>query len=69
MTASTARVLLTGLWLAGHSISVSAADPTLPIGHVEGQPLAANVLRVLEALQFLGSPLPAERTAAIHPCL
>lgn len=36
-----------------------AADP-LPIGDVDGQPLAANVKRVIEALQFLGSPLPAD---------
>jgi hypothetical protein len=32
---------------------------------VEGQPLAANAERLLQALEFLGSPLPAERTAAI----
>ena len=36
-----------------------AADP-LPIGDVDGQPLAANVKRVIEALQFLGSPLPGD---------
>ena len=27
---------------------------------VEGQPLAANIQRVVEALDFLGAPLPAE---------
>ena len=40
-----------------------AAEPqvaSLPIGEVDGQPLAANVKRVIEALQFLGSPLPAD---------
>ncbi len=39
-----------------------AAEPavTLPIGDVDGQPLAANVKRVVEALQFLGSPLPVD---------
>src|SRR5437870_11024206 len=32
---------------------------------VEGQPLAANVQRLMEALQFVGSPLPAETVAAL----
>src|SRR6266852_33420 len=32
---------------------------------VEGQPLAANVQRLMEALQFLGAPLPAETAAAL----
>ena len=27
---------------------------------VEGQPLSANIVRILQALQFLGSPLPEE---------
>jgi hypothetical protein len=33
---------------------------------VEGQPLAANVTRLLQALEFLGAPLPAETTTAIQ---
>jgi hypothetical protein len=34
---------------------------------VEGQPLAANVNRLLQALDFLGTPLPKEKkTAALH---
>jgi hypothetical protein len=33
---------------------------------VEGQPLAANASRLLEALQFLGAPLPAETTTALQ---
>jgi hypothetical protein len=33
---------------------------------VEGQPLAANVERVVDALQFLGSPLPAETVTALR---
>ena len=28
---------------------------------VEGQPLAANISRVLQTLEFLGAPLPGER--------
>ncbi len=30
------------------------------IAEVEGQPLAANVLRVIDALEYLGSPLPRD---------
>lgn len=39
-----------------------ATEPTasLPIGEVDGQPLAANVKRIIEAMQFLGSPLPRD---------
>ncbi|MBI4584882.1 MAG: hypothetical protein HY717_12785 [Planctomycetes bacterium] len=33
---------------------------------VEGQPLAANVRRLLEALEFLGSPLPAATAAELR---
>src|SRR5438128_11976125 len=33
---------------------------------VEGQPLAANVGRILDALQFLGSPLPDETTQSLR---
>src|SRR5262245_54123734 len=32
---------------------------------VEGQPLAANVERVVRALESLGAPLPAETAAAL----
>src|SRR3954454_13277972 len=32
---------------------------------VEGQPLAANVDRVVQALEFLGAPLPGETAAAL----
>src|SRR5262245_26374629 len=38
----------------------SAAE--VPVVVVEGQPLAANVLRVMDALNYLGSPL-SEQTA------
>jgi hypothetical protein len=36
---------------------------------VEGQPLAANVRRVQEALAFLGAPLPSELTGALESVL
>ena len=45
---------------------VSLAADALPIGDVDGQPLAANVKRVIEALQFLGSPLPAEEIEKLN---
>ena len=32
---------------------------------VEGQPLAANVERLQQALEFLGAPLPADVQAAL----
>ncbi len=37
-----------------------ALPAQLPIAEVEGQPLAANVLRLLTALDYLGRPLPNE---------
>src|SRR5437762_4194289 len=39
------------------------AEDTLPVISVEGQPLAANVRRVIQALEQLGHSLPAEATA------
>lgn len=48
-------VILIGLMLS----NVSRADD-VERAAVEGQPLAANVTRVIEALTFLGSPLPDE---------
>lgn len=41
-----------------------AADPP-PVVKEEGQPVAANVERVLSALDFLGTPLPKETHAAV----
>ncbi len=37
--------------------SSPAVAQTPPVVHVEGQPLAANVSRLLQALEFLGTPL------------
>jgi len=43
-----------------------ASAQQLPVvGTVEHQPLAAQVSRLLEALQFLGEPLPADETAQL----
>ncbi|MCO6458346.1 MAG: CehA/McbA family metallohydrolase [Pirellulaceae bacterium] len=54
--AKSRTILLTWfvLCLAGVA-GVRAAE--LPVAEVEGQPLAANVTRLLEALRFLGAPL------------
>src|SRR6185437_7880933 len=35
------------------------------VSKVEGQPLAANVTRVVESLEFLGAPLPKELIAQL----
>src|SRR5689334_13646689 len=40
--------------------AIATADDVLPVVSVEGQPLAANVRRVIQAMQLLGAPLPAE---------
>lgn len=45
------------------SAPVAAAD--VPVAEVEGQPLAANARRLLQALEFLGAPLAADETQKI----
>ena len=40
----------------------AAGVPAVP---VEGQPLAANIQRVVEALNYLGAPLPADLRDAL----
>ena len=52
-------LLLSGLFLIPQF--TFAADPPL-IADVEGQPLAANVERLLQALDFLGTKLPEQTT-------
>jgi hypothetical protein len=43
------------------------AQPQLPQPvPVEGQPLGANVVRLLEAMKFLGNPLPADTAQALQ---
>jgi hypothetical protein len=48
--------------LALASLLASARAQSVP---VEGQPLASNVTRLLQALETLGTPLPADKTAAL----
>jgi hypothetical protein len=44
---------------------LAAADPPPVVAGVEGQPLAANAARLVKALDFLGTPLPAEPAKAL----
>jgi hypothetical protein len=51
--------------LAGLPVAVARGDD-LPVVSVEGQPLAANVRRVLQTLELVGQPLPAEVAAKLE---
>ena len=46
-------------------VGVAAAQQLPVVTSVDHQPLAAQVSRLLEALQFLGEPLSAEETAEL----
>jgi hypothetical protein len=50
-------------------LAVNSPAEDVPRRNAEGQPLAANVKRVLEALESLGSPLPADTEKAIHKAI
>ena len=56
--------LLSLVLLAAAGTAVAAEAP--PIVSVEGQPLAANVRRVVQALELLGAPLPADEATALE---
>src|SRR6185436_6587237 len=49
----------------GQAPSHDALSAAPDIVEVEGQPLAANVLRVLDAMRYLGSPLAPANEAAL----
>jgi hypothetical protein len=49
------------LLIAPAAVWTQAPEPV----DVEGQPLGANITRLLETLQFLGAPLPKETNAAL----
>ena len=57
------RAMLTALIASG---LVLASARFMLAADVEGQPLGANVNRVLDALTFLGTPLPAEESDALR---
>lgn len=44
---------------------MAQAAAELPTPHVEGQPLAANLMRLAQALEYLGAPLPAAKLSAL----
>jgi hypothetical protein len=50
-------------------VPVAGRADELPPVEVEGQPLAANVKRLLDALDFLGTPLPETTPKALQPAL
>jgi hypothetical protein len=54
------------LALAGLALAQPAQAQKLEPIDVEGQPLAANARRLVEALQFLGAPLPPETARALQ---
>ena len=59
--------LALALGLAGAlAAPARAQDQKLEAVEVEGQPLAENARRLLEALQFLGAPLPAATADAVQ---
>ena len=45
---------------------VQASSPSVPKQAVAGQPLGANVGRIIQALEFAGSPLPSKLTEALR---
>jgi hypothetical protein len=58
------RVLVMALLATLYSFAARGDD--LPIVTVEGQPLAANVRRVVQALELVGQPLPGEVAAKLE---
>ena len=50
-------------------LAISAAQAlaqSVPTGAVDGQPLGANVIRLIEALEYLGQPLPDESATKLR---
>src|SRR5438270_282517 len=58
--------IVAGLLAFGSLGPDAASGQTLEPVEVEGQPLAANVRRLLAALEYLGAPLPAATAAALR---
>jgi hypothetical protein len=63
-----AKLGFTALFLV-YSGMAAAADPLPVVGDVEWQPLAAQVRRVVQALELVGSPLDEQHKAAIDKAL
>ena len=62
----TAIAVAAALSLTGSIIAAEELPEVIP---VPGQPLAGNIARVLEALEFLGAPMPAETTQALRDAI
>jgi hypothetical protein len=60
--------LVAGMVFLAQPTPANAAPALEPV-EVEGQPLAANVERLAQALDFLGAPLDAETRKALAPAL
>ena len=64
--------LVTLVGLAPHTLGHSGVESVFPQAEelqpvpVEGQPLAANVQRVLQAYEFLGAPLPKDLATSLQ---
>ncbi len=59
-------IAVLAVWLIMMATTIAyAADDSPPVVAVEGQPLGANAKRLLQALDFLGTPLPAKTSKAI----
>src|SRR5438094_1480940 len=58
-------VAVAGLML----VQTARAQKLDPVEDVEGQPLAANAQRLVEGLQFLGAPLPAETATPLQAAI
>jgi hypothetical protein len=52
-------------WATTGNLAAQALDPIA----VEGQPLAGNAQRLMEALDFLGAPLPADDASALREAI
>jgi hypothetical protein len=63
------RALVTFAFLGIPLLAPTAWSAEPPILKVEGQPLAAQVKRVVDALQLLGTPLPAEMLKELEPAI
>ncbi len=60
------KLILIGLSLVGMLGTSRAQDEILPVAGIDAQPLKAQVTRLLQALDYLGQPLPAETQTALN---
>jgi hypothetical protein len=58
-----------GIWVGFALFCISLFGPSSDLLAVEAQPLAANVRRVQQTLEFLGAPLPEAASANLRAAL